>query len=60
MKRLKDKKAIGMFILSIIFAAIAATFAVYGNVLWVVTLVVSQVVLIMAFRRIFLLERYSE
>ncbi|QQK75005.1 hypothetical protein HUG15_04905 [Salicibibacter cibarius] len=54
MKHLKDKKVIGMFILSIILASVAAIFAVYGSMHWVVTLVASQAVLVMAFRRIIL------
>ncbi|WP_160112592.1 hypothetical protein [Salicibibacter kimchii] len=54
MNVLKDKKAIGMFVLSIILASVAAIFAVYGSMLWIVTLVISQVILVMAFRRIIL------
>ncbi|QQK79102.1 hypothetical protein HUG20_03745 [Salicibibacter cibi] len=60
MKLLKDKKAVGMFVLSIILAMVAAIFAVYGNMLWIVTLVISQVLLVLAFLRFFMNGGYSD
>ncbi|WP_176764715.1 hypothetical protein [Natribacillus halophilus] len=54
MAKLKDKKALGMFGLAIVLAMGAGIFAVYGHMLWIVTLIVSQIVLIMAFWRIFM------